>query len=143
MTPAPPTIEFTRETYDELVEHALEGEETEICGVLAGEYGEERSRVTTLYRTENVADRPRVRYAIDPEEQFAVLERIDEAGDDVVGFYHSHPTGPPAPSETDRERASWPDRSYVICSLEGHPFVGSWRWREDSGRFEPELLRLR
>jgi len=47
------------------------------------------------------------------------------------------------PSDTDRTRAAWPDRSYVICALDGHPFVGSWRYREETDAFESETVRVR
>jgi proteasome lid subunit RPN8/RPN11 len=112
----------------ELVSHAECGGDEEICGVLAGEYGEERSRVNAARPTANVADAPRTRYRIDPEELLATIEAIEDAGNEVVGFYHSHPAGPERPSATDEARATWTDHSYVICSLAGEPSLGSWRW---------------
>ncbi|MUW15186.1 hypothetical protein GJ633_11385 [Halorubrum sp. CBA1125] len=133
-------IEFTREAYDDVIYHAYEGGDEEVCGVLAGEHGASDSRVTRTHRTENVAETPQIRYLIDPEEQFEVIERIEAEGLDVVGFYHSHPTGSPYPSGTDAARATWPDHSYVICALDGYPFVGSWRWRGDE--FEQETVVL-
>lgn len=136
-------IELSREVYDAIVYHAYSGDDEEVCGVLAGEYGDERSRVVETYEAANVADQPRIRYAIDPEAQLEILETIESTGMAVVGFYHSHPTGPTEPSDTDTERASWPDRSYVICALDGYPFVGSWRWREEQDRFEQETIAVR
>jgi proteasome lid subunit RPN8/RPN11 len=57
------------------------------------------------------------------------MDAIEDRGDDVVGFYHSHPAGPPGPSNTDAAQATWPDHSYVIVSFEGDvASVGSWRW---------------
>ena len=101
------------------------------------------SVVTETYAAENVAETPEIRYLIDPEEQFELIETVEEAGLDVVGFYHSHPTGPTHPSETDAARATWPDRSYVICALDGYPFVGSWRWRDGADEFEQETVSVR
>ena len=135
-------IRFSREAYDAVVHHAYEGGDEEVCGVLAGEYGEETSRVLETHRAENVAETPRIRYRIDPEQQFAISEAIEDAGREIVGFYHSHPTGGPTPSETDVARATWSDRSYVICALDGYPFVGSWRWREDAEAFDQETVRV-
>ncbi|QHS16279.1 desampylase [Halopenitus persicus] len=137
-------IEFTRGAYDDVVAHAIEGREAadpvEVCGVLAGRFDEDgdRSTVTETHRASNAAETPRTRYLIDPEEQFAILEAIEAAGDEVVGFYHSHPTGPPYPSETDAADATWPGRSYVICALDGQPFVGSWRWQGESAADRPD-----
>jgi proteasome lid subunit RPN8/RPN11 len=136
-------IEFSRETYDDIVYHAYAGDDEEVCGVLAGEYGEDGSRVVGTHEAENAAETPQIRYLIDPDDQFEIIERIEDDGLEVVGFYHSHPTGPTRPSETDLDRATWPDRSYVICALDGYPFLGSWRFRDDSGAFEQETVTVR
>ncbi len=138
-------LELPRSVYDEIVHHAYDGHEEEVCGVLAGDRGTDGdpSVVTRRYATENVAETPRTRYRIDPEAQLELFERIEGAGLDVVGFYHSHPTGPARPSETDAARAAWLDHSYVICALDGHPFVGSWRWQGEETGFEQETVGLR
>lgn len=135
-------IEFARDAYDEIVYRAYNGDGEEVCGVLAGEYGAEASTVSETYAAENVADVPQTRYYVDPEEQLAITETIEDAGLDVVGFYHSHPTGPTGPSETDATRATWPDYSYAICALDGYPYLGSWRWRSDQERFEQEIVKV-
>lgn len=116
---------------DTILSHAERGGEEEICGVLAGDHGDERSRVTAAHPTANAAANPRTRYRIDPEELLATIESIEEAGREVVGFYHSHPNGPAAPSATDAARATWSGYSYVICSLDGSPSIDSWRWTSE------------
>lgn len=131
-----------RDAYDDIVYHAHTGHGEEVCGVLAGVYGETESRVLEVKRAANVAETPEIRYRLDPAEQFEIVEAIENEGMEVVGFYHSHPSGPTTPSDTDRERATWPDRSYVICALDGHPFVGSWRYRGETDAFEPETVRV-
>jgi proteasome lid subunit RPN8/RPN11 len=136
-------LQFSREAYDDIVYHAYSGGDEEVCGVLAGEYGDAKSRVVRSRAAENVAETPQIRYRIDPTEQFEIVESIESAGLEVVGFYHSHPTGPTAPSETDRDRATWPDHSYVICALDGSPFVGSWRYRDEHDRLEQETVSVR
>ncbi len=126
---------------DAIREHARTGVPEEIVGVLAGKHGEHESRVRRAYRAANVATRPTRRYEIDPKTELELLERIEDAGLEPVGFYHSHPEGPPKPSETDVELAAWPDYSYVIVSLaSGELEIKSWRWRDD--RFEREPVRI-
>lgn len=138
-------IEFTRATYDAVVAHAREGDPAEVCGVLVGHRGTDGdpSVVTRTYETENVAERPKTRYRIDPEAQLEAIEAAEGNGLDVVGFYHSHPAGPPSPSDIDIGRATWPGYSYVICALDGFPFVGSWRWTGEDRRFEQETVGVR
>ncbi|AZQ14429.1 desampylase [Halorubrum sp. PV6] len=137
-------IELSRPTYDHIVAHARDGGALEVCGLLAGVRGGdgEPSVATEAYAAENVAETPQTRYAMDAEEQLELIERAEAAGLDVVGFYHSHPAGPTRPSQTDAERATWPGHSYVICALDGAPFVGSWRWRGADG-FEQETVAVR
>ena len=110
-------IELSRAAYDEIVYQAYDGDDQEVCGLLAGAYDQDHTVVTDAYPAENAAETPEIRYAIDPEEQFELTERIEDAGREVAGFYHSHPAGPTQPSETDADRATWPDFSYVIVAL--------------------------
>ncbi|SDR20135.1 desampylase [Natronobacterium texcoconense] len=135
-------IELPRTAYDKLVYRAYDGDDREVCGVLAGDRGDDHTVVTDVYPTENVAETPEIRYEIDPEEQLEVIEQIEAQGLEVAGFYHSHPAGPTEPTPRDVERATWPDVSYVIVALDGYPYVGSWRWREDEETFEGERVRV-
>jgi len=137
-----PTLLLPDEIHDEMVAYAREGAPEEVCGVLASARGTEKQRVEAHHPAENVAENPTVRYEIDPREQLELLEAIEAAGREVVGFYHSHPRGPTEPSATDAELATWPDRSYVVVALDGSDgaSVGSWRWTGEE--FEEENVRV-
>ncbi|UPW01162.1 M67 family metallopeptidase [Halorussus gelatinilyticus] len=136
-----PTLRIPETVRDELLAHAREGAPEEICGVLAGERDEETHRVETRHPAENVAGTPETRYEIDAREQLDLMERIEDADREVVGFYHSHPRGPAEPSATDAELATWPGRSYLILSLAGGaPRLTSWRWTGDE--FVAEDVRV-
>lgn len=124
----------------ELLDHAERGQPAEVCGILGGRFDPDHSVVASVYEATNAADRPEIRYAIDPGEQLELMERIEDAGEDVVGFYHSHPAGPSQPSETDVDRATWPERSYVIVTGAGEPSIHSWRWNGRAERFEAEQI---
>ncbi|MFP8951643.1 desampylase [Natrialbaceae archaeon A-arb3/5] len=140
-----PELVVPTEIRDAICERARDGRPAEICGVLGGSFDPDRSVVRSQYPAENVAENVRTRYRIDPEAQLAIFERLEACGEEIVGFYHSHPRGPSRPSKTDVETATWPDRSYLIVSLAPRS-IGSWRWREsstderESGRFEPERI---
>jgi proteasome lid subunit RPN8/RPN11 len=113
---------------DDLFAHAREGAPEEVCGVLGGRRAPDGTDVVTgLRRVPNVADTPGTRYELDPSVQMDAMEEIEEAGDEVVGFYHSHPRGPTEPSATDARLATWPDYLYCIVSLPDES-VGAWRW---------------
>ena len=133
-------LALTREIYDKIIYQGYNGQDKEICGVLAGTYGHTQSVVSDIQQIENVAETPQTQYAMDPEAQLEATQSLEADGHEVIGFYHTHPTGPPRPSETDAARATWPGYSYAICAFDGYPFIGSWRWTEEG--FQHESLRL-
>lgn len=138
-----PMLAVARGVYDAVVAHAVEGTPEEACGVLGGEFDERQSTAQDALRATNAAPAPRHEYAIEPGEQLALFDALEANGHDIVGFYHSHPHGPAGPSVTDADRATWPDRSYVVIDLAGdHPFVGAWRWDGEGERFVREVLDI-
>lgn len=133
------TLELPESVRTAIVEHARDGAPEEVVGALAGHRGDP-STVERAYPATNASETPETRYEIAPDEEIELLDRIDAADLDVVGFYHSHPRGPAEPSETDERLAAWLGYSYVIVSLaDGRVDLGSWRWRGDS--FESESIR--
>ena len=96
----------------EIVEHAIAELPRECCGVIAGEAG----RAVALHRLTNL-DQGTEFYRIDDTEVFQLWRSLDEAGQEILVVYHSHPTSPARPSRQDVELASWPEAFYLICSL--------------------------
>ena len=101
---------------------AQHGEETyphECCGVLLGRMEDDERQVVTSVRCGNTrADSPQNRYNIDPRELVRIQRQGRERGEDIVGFYHSHPDHPARWSQTDLAEAHWFGCSYVITSVE-------------------------
>ena len=58
------------------------------------------------------------RYNIDPKELVRIQREGRKRGEDIVGFYHSHPDHPAQCSKTDLAEAHWFGCSYVITSVE-------------------------
>jgi proteasome lid subunit RPN8/RPN11 len=100
----------------------LHGEETyphECCGVLLGEMNGHGRVVSSVVRCVNTrTDSPENRYHIDPRELVKIQREGRERGEDIVGFYHSHPDHPAQWSSTDLAEAHWIGCSYVITSVE-------------------------
>ena len=63
-------------------------------------------------------DSPENRYHIDPAELVRIQRKAALTGQDIVGFYHSHPDCPAKWSRTDLDEAHWTGCSYVITSVE-------------------------
>jgi proteasome lid subunit RPN8/RPN11 len=120
--------------------HAREAYPHECCGFLVGVWEGEDKIVTAVRRAENArADSPANRYLIAPELFVRVQREASASGQDIVGFYHSHPDVAARPSAFDREHA-WPRYSYVIVSVRaGEPReLCSWRLADDRAAFAEE-----
>ncbi|HEY1272716.1 MAG TPA: M67 family metallopeptidase, partial [Terriglobales bacterium] len=90
----------------------------ECCGVLLGSFEDGARSVTSVARCGNTrSDSPHNRYHIDPKELIRIQREGRERGEDIVGFYHSHPDHPPRWSPTDLAEAHWLGCSYVITSV--------------------------
>jgi proteasome lid subunit RPN8/RPN11 len=63
-------------------------------------------------------DSPHNRYNIDPKELIRIQREGRASGEDIVGFYHSHPDHLAQWSQTDLAEAHWFGCSYVITSVE-------------------------
>ena len=98
--------------YDELLAHAREDAPNECCGLIGGGDG----AAATVYRAQNAEASP-LRYNLDPQDQFRIMTEMDEAGEELVGIYHSHTKSPAYPSQTDINLAAYPDAIYLIVSL--------------------------
>ncbi|MFB6134024.1 MAG: desampylase [Halanaeroarchaeum sp.] len=132
---------LTTGAYEAIIEHATDDVPREAAGIVAGERNGDRSLVTSVHRISNVADAPRVSYELDPTEQYETMQTIESMGKSILGFYHSHPAGPPGPSRRDRAAATWPDRYYLIVSLARRPPVlDAWVW--DGTSFRREVVTV-
>jgi len=113
-------LKIAQAAYDALRRHGEETYPNECCGVLLGRFGDDGSRmVTAMARCDNSrTDAPHNRYSIDPRELVRIQREGRERGEDIVGFYHSHPDHPAQWSSTDLAEAHWIGCSYVITSVE-------------------------
>lgn len=110
-----------------MITHARVDDPNECCGLVGGK----GDRATTVYRANNAEKSP-FRYSIAPGEQLELMNRVEEAGEEIVGIYHSHTKTAAYPSQTDINLAiGWPDSVYFIVSLENpdEPYVRGFRIR--------------
>jgi len=106
--------------YKALRQHGEETYPHECCGVLLGQMNEQGVRtVTSVARAGNTrTDSAHNRYHIDPKELIRIQREGRARGEDIIGFYHSHPDHPAQWSQTDLAEAHWFSCSYVITSVE-------------------------
>jgi proteasome lid subunit RPN8/RPN11 len=113
-------LKIAQSAYVSLRQHGEQTYPHECCGVLLGRFDEGGSRtVSRIARCGNTrADSPHNRYHIDPRELIRIQREGRERGEDIVGFYHSHPDHLAQWSTTDLAEAHWFGCSYVITSVE-------------------------
>ena len=121
----------------DLVAHAREAAPNECCGMIGGRDGS----ASTVYRALNAEASP-LRYSLDAQDQFRIMEEMEERGEELIAIYHSHTASAAYPSQTDVNLATYPDAVYVIVSLEdaGAPDVRGY-WIRD-GQIEDAGLEI-
>ena len=135
-------MKIARAALDAINAHGAEGYPHEICGILIGPRGS-RSATEAMRARNIIVERARDRYEIDPRDHIRIQRQADAAGQDIVGYYHSHPDHPAQASRFDTERA-WAGYVYVIVSVAGgkpvdaNAFVAA----TDGGPFHPEPLEV-
>ncbi len=112
-------LKIGKTEFEEIRHHGEETYPHECCGVLLGQMDGDLRTVSAVARCGNTrTDSPQNRYHIDPRELVRIQREGRERGEDIVGFYHSHPDHPPQWSSTDLVEAHWIGCSYVITSVE-------------------------
>lgn len=130
-------VQIRQAVLEQIVAHASVEVPNECCGLLIGT----PDRVERAFGARNLRASPS-RYQIDPVDHFAAIKEARAIGLTVVGAYHSHPSSPPVPSDTDAEEATYPEYLYLIVSPGGDQGVrGETRgYRLVEGRLRPVAL---
>ncbi len=95
------SINIPRQLLAELINHALQDDPNECCGLLLGK-GDEADE---LHRMSNVARKPISRYTMQPRELVEAQEKVKKSDREFVAIYHSHTFTQGYPSLTDIKNA--------------------------------------
>lgn len=107
------------EHYDAMVATAIRALPNEGCGLLVGDA---EGKVSRIVPSHNVADSAKI-YEIDPKVLLRTFREADDAGEQVLGVFHSHTHSEAYPSPTDIAQAPDPEWHYVLVSLRDLPTV--------------------
>jgi proteasome lid subunit RPN8/RPN11 len=111
------TLRVTREALARMRSEAEAAAPDECCGLLLG-----LGAIDEVRPAANVAPEPRSRFEIDPQALVDAHRAARRGGPGVIGYYHSHPAGPPTPSTTDRAMASGDFKVWAIVGETGVTF---------------------
>jgi proteasome lid subunit RPN8/RPN11 len=103
----------------ELLRLADAAHPAEACAILLG-HGD---TIDAARSCANVHPDPERQFEIDPQALIDAHRAARNGGPQVIGYFHSHPSGPSEPSATDRAHATGDGRVWAIV---GEGKVGWW-----------------
>ena len=135
---------------EKMLAHARGGYPFEACGVFVGHPPGSASAavVEDVVPVENrETEKPRVRYAIAPEDLIRVDREARARGLEILGYFHSHPDHPARPAETDRQRAAdtlSDGGIHVVVGVEKgeQATPTAWVFRDAAQAFEAEAFEI-
>lgn len=127
-------ILLPRTILERMIVHAQQDQPNECCGLLAGNDGKVAQGLPLVNELASPTE-----YSAEPKSLLQAAKAARLAGQDVLGFYHSHPTSAPVPSKTDLARNAWgSDVVFFIISLaKEEPEVRAW-WLDPAAYREAE-----
>jgi proteasome lid subunit RPN8/RPN11 len=126
-------LNLTKEQLQIMIDHVNTQAPLEACGLLAGI----DSTVEKIFLVQNQACSP-IRYVMNPKEQLNAFTWIESHRMNLLGIFHSHPTGPETVSPTDIA-----DAAYEVVQIVLSPLESGWQargfWIKDNDYSEIEL----
>jgi len=129
------TLYLNKAQVREIIDYLNEHLPFEACGLLAGK----SSSVEKILFVQNQAQSP-VRFVMDPTEQLKAFDWIESHEMELLGIFHSHPSGPETVSATDIAEATY-EVVHVVCSKANNEWKLRGFWIEDK-KFEEVTLQL-
>ena len=127
------TLTISRAAHDAMLAITAADPEREVCGLVLGA----GTRIDTLVPVANVAADPARHFEIDPEALFAAHRAHRAGGEELLGYFHSHPNGLASPSPTDSAMAVPDNRLWLIAA--GGVLTA---WRASASGFVPVAYQL-
>lgn len=106
---SPRKLSISSTQIEEMRHHVEDCYPEEGCGILGGF----DDRVEWVIPITNMLHSS-TRFRMDPQEQVDAFFKIEDAGGKLVGIYHSHPSGPEFPSDSDIRASAMPEAVHII-----------------------------
>ncbi|MBF0445684.1 MAG: M67 family metallopeptidase [Magnetococcales bacterium] len=123
---------------NKILGHAQRSAPAECVGILSGN-GQD---ITGWHPLKNSLNQT-TRFLADPQQQLALFKTLRQEQKEVVAIYHSHPTTPPVPSETDISQSEYPQALYLIVSLNTEGCLEVNGYRIKNGQAIEESLTIK
>ena len=126
-------LELSDSLLEEMIAYVDQHAPLEACGLLAGKQAQAEKMIGVLNQAQS-----RVRFVMDPYEQLHAFDWIETHGLDLVGIFHSHPSGPETVSATDIAEAAY-EVVHVILSRHKDEWQARGFWIEAGSAREVTL----
>jgi proteasome lid subunit RPN8/RPN11 len=131
-------IQIPLKITQQLLYLAQSSPDSEICGLIGAKNGAPCS----CYPVKNSAQQPENKFLLDAKEQITAQVAMREQGEALFAIYHSHPTAPALPSQTDIDLANQPEVLHLIISLNTKGVLEMRGFRIAEGQVQEEILVL-
>ena len=138
------SIKVKQEHLEQIRNHGQQAYPYECCGFLLGKREGNTNVLSEVYAAENERQESReTRYLITPQQYRRSDDYARSRGLGIIGYYHSHPDHPAAPSGYDLDHSCWPGESYIIVAVErGKAAALNSFTKPDYSRFEQEEILI-
>jgi proteasome lid subunit RPN8/RPN11 len=137
-------IRLSKKIVDEIEYHGEQTYPEECCGMLLGFSDHDIHSIESVIPIDNSqGDNRKRRFLITPEQYRQAEQLADKWKMELLGFYHSHPDHPAAPSAFDTDHAL-PWFSYIIVSV-GHgkaAAMTAWLLNEERTQFKERKIMV-
>ena len=130
-----------QDVLDFIIDHARHSAPAECCGILLSPDNDTQTIIRAMRAENPEAACTSPKYVLDHKTHLKAIDMELSSGVRIVGYYHSHPTGEPRPSPSDRE-AAVPEPVYLIVSAASEPARHA-AWRMDKCEFVRVPLEVR
>ena len=137
-------IKVRKEQLEQIRAHGEATYPHECCGFLLGIRENETNILGEVQAAENERkDSRETRYLITPQQYKHADDYARSLGLGIIGYYHSHPDHPAAPSGYDLDHSCWPGESYIIVAVErGRSAALNSFTKPDYTHFEQEEILI-
>ncbi len=129
------SLTLSKEQFQAMIAYVDSHAPLESCGLLAGR----NTQVEKIFFVQNQVQSP-IRYVMDPIEQLNAFEWIDSNDMELLGIFHSHPTGPETVSPTDIAQAAYAVTYLILLRADGDWHARGF-WIEN-GSFREVTLQI-
>lgn len=132
------TVRISRALLEQIMDCASADPAHECCGLLLGEAG----RIGSILPTANVAGDPARHFEIDPVRLIAAHKAARMGGPQLIGHYHSHPSGSALPSANDAAEAGVDGALWLVVAGDQATLWRAVPRGTLHDRFQPETLLI-